>query len=216
MSTIEISAGAMHGTGMLDPHRRVPCPRLLRGHENSRALDYHSRGPTMDRKQLGQQRPGAPISVTFDPLVNAVDRKPWPDFQREPVGYYFSKMIGAWLLRLMDSALSEKQLNAVAPDDVTAITLLLFRDMFRHNSRLLRPDTPDAAWVEELFLELARDLKLPAARLRDDGQPYELDDIGNCGWARTLAVPFGLPAEKLFACHSAIVTGAREEFGGGE
>ena len=56
----------------------------------------------MDRKQVGQQRLGAPISDTFDALVNAVDRKPWTDFQREPVGYYFSKMIGAWLLRLMD------------------------------------------------------------------------------------------------------------------
>jgi hypothetical protein len=169
----------------------------------------------MDRKQVGQQRLGAPVMATFDALVNAVDRKSWPDFRREPVGYYFSKMIGAWLLRLMDNALSDKQLQAVAPDDVTTITLLLFRDMFRHNSRLLRPDTPDAGWVEELFSEVAGDLKLPTSRLGDNGQAYELDDMANCGWARTLAAPFGLPAEKLFACHSAIVTGAREEFGGG-
>jgi hypothetical protein len=170
----------------------------------------------MDRKQVGQQRLGAPISDTFDALVDAVDRKQWPDFQREPVGYYFSKMIGAWLLRLMDGALSDKQLQAIASDDVKAITLLLFRDMFRHNSRLLRPESPDVSWVEELFSEIAADLKLPAARLRDDGQPYELDDMGNCAWARTLAAPFGLPAEKLFACHSAIVTGAQEEFGAGQ
>ena len=54
---------------------------------------------------------------------------------------------------------------------------------------------------------------LPAGRLRDDGQPYELEGIDNCTWARTLAAPFGFPAEKLFACHSAIVTGAQEEFG---
>ena len=170
----------------------------------------------MDRKQVGQQRLGAPISDTFDALVNAVDRKPWTDFQREPVGYYFSKMIDAWLLRLMDSALSDKQLQAVAADDVKAITLLLFRDMFRNNSRLLRPDTADVGWVEELFKEVTADLKLPAARIGDNGQPYELDDMGNCGWARTLAAPFGFPAEKLFACHSAIVTGAQEEFGAGQ
>lgn len=167
----------------------------------------------MDRKKVGQQRLGAPVMATFDALVNAVDRKPWHDFQREPVGYYFSKMIGGWLLRLMDNALSDKQLQAVKPEDVTTITLLLFRDMFRHNSRLLRPATADPGWVEELFSEVAGELKLPVARLRDDGQVYELDDMDNRGWAKTLSAPFGLPSEKLFACHSAIVTGAREEFG---
>jgi hypothetical protein len=129
--------------------------------------------------------------------------------------YYFKKMIGWWLLRLMDGALSDRQLQAVAPEDVKAVTVLLFRDMFRHNSCLLRPQTPDAGWVDELFKEVAADLELPAIRLRDDGQPYEIDDIDNCGWARTLAAPFGFPAEKLFACHSAIVTGAQEEFGAG-
>lgn len=167
----------------------------------------------MDRKHVGQQRLGVPVTATFDALVNAVDRKPWTDFQREPVGYYFNNMIGTWLLRLMDGALSDRQLSAVAPDDVTAITLLLFRDMFRHNFRLLRSDTPDATWVEDLFLELASNLKLSAARLRDGGQPYELDDMDNCGWATTLVAPFGFPGEKLFACHSAIVTGIQEEFG---
>jgi len=60
----------------------------------------------------------------------------------------------------------------------------------------------------------AADLNLPAARLHDDGQPYEIEDIDNCGWAETLAAPFGLPPEKLFVCHHAIVTGVQEEFGG--
>jgi len=168
---------------------------------------------TVARKQVGQQRLGAPIHATLDALVSAVDRKPWTDFQREPVRYYFDKMIGWWLLRLMDGALSDPQLQAVASDDVKAVTLLLVRDMFRHNSRLLRPQTANAAWIDELFEELAASLELPAGRLRDDGQPYEIEDIDNCAWARTLAAPFGLPAEKLFACHSAIVTGALEEFG---
>src|SRR5262245_37055453 len=161
----------------------------------------------MDRKQVGQQLLGAPVIAAFDALVNAVDRKPWLDFQPGPVGYYFSKMIGGWLLQLMDNALSNEQLRAVAPEEVTTITLLLLRDMFRHNSRLLRPVIPDAGWVEQLFLEVAGDLGLPAARLNDNGQPYELNDMDNCGWARTLAAPFEIPAEKLFACHSAIVTG---------
>jgi hypothetical protein len=196
----------------------IEMTRLDQGrwHTNTTLVDRPGvESPTTERKQLGQQRLGAPIHATFDALVSAVDRKPWADFQREPVLYYFSKMIGRWLLRLMDGALSDRQLQAVAPEDVKAVTLLLFRDMFRHNSRLLRPQTPDDVWVDDLFEEVAADLELPAVRLDDDGQPYEIDDIDNCGWASTLAAPFGFPAEKLFACHSAIVTGAQEEFGGG-
>lgn len=152
--------------------------------------------------------------AAFDALVDAVDRQKWPDFQREPIGYYFSRMIAVWLPWLMDHALSDEQLNAVSSVDVTALTLLLFRDMFRHNCRLLRPDSQNADWVEELFYELASELGVSKAKLHDDGQPYDLEDIGNCEWARSLALPFGLPAEKLFACHSSIVAGARDEYGG--
>ena len=184
-----------------------------RWHINATLVDKQGvESRTIERKQLGQQRLRAPIGATFDALISAVDKKPWADFQRDPVGYYFSKMIGWWLLRLMDGALSDSQLQDVAAEDVKAVTLLLFRDMFRHNNRLLRPQTPDAGWVDELFEEVAADLELPSVRLDDDGQPYDVDDIDNCGWARTLAAPFGFPAEKLFACHSAIVTGAQEEF----
>ena len=166
----------------------------------------------MGRKELGQQRLGAPIGDTFNALIAAVDEKPWADFQREPVGYYFSKMIGGWLIKLMDGALSDKQLAAVAPEDVKVVTLLLFRDMFRHTSGVLRPQTNDTLWVEPLFKEIATGLGLPPARLQDDGRPYEIGDIDDCGWATLLAAPFRFPAEKLFACHSAIVTGVREEF----
>ena len=152
--------------------------------------------------------------AAFDALVDAVDRQQWPDFQREPILYYFSRMIAVWLLRLMDHALSDERLCAVSPVDMTALTLLFFRDMFRHNCRLLRPDSQNADWVEELFYGLASDFNVPKAKLQDDGQPYDLEDIANCEWARSLAVPFGLPAEKLFACHSSIVTGACGEYGG--
>ncbi len=167
----------------------------------------------MDRKQLGQQQLGAPVMQAFEALVDVVDQKTWPDFWREPVGYYFNKMIGGWLLRLMDNALSDAQLQAVKREEVAVIVLSLFRDMFRHNSTLLRPKTRDASWVEPLFQEVAKKLGLQARAISDGGQPYDVDDMGNCGWAKTITAPFGIPPEKLFACHSAIVTGVVEEFG---
>jgi hypothetical protein len=167
----------------------------------------------VDRKELGQQQLGVPIMNAFEILVDLVDRKPWSDFCREPVGHYFSKMIGGWLLRLMDNALSDTQLRAVTRAEVYVVVLSLFRDMFRHTSGLLRPLASDGDWVEPLFQEVAMKVGLPAEGIRDGGQPYELDDIENCGWAKTLAAPFGIPPEKLFACHSAIVTGVIAEFG---
>lgn len=167
----------------------------------------------MDRKQLGQQRLGEPVTAAFDALVNAVDQQPWADFRREPVGYYFSKMLGGWFLRLADGSLSDAQLASVTRSDVLAASLLLLRDMFRHNAGLLRPATANGGWVDPLFTEVATEVGLPVSRLADDGRPYELDDMSACGWARPLAAPFGFPAEKLFATHSAILSGAREEFG---
>ena len=150
--------------------------------------------------------------ATYSAVINAASRKNWPDFQRQPADYYANRMVAGWLPKLIDGALSGQQLQSLAPAEVAVFTLLLLRDMFRHNSALLRSRTPDAAWVEDLFANVAASLGLPAARLRDEGRPYELEDIDDCQWAKTLAAPFGIIAEKLFITHGAIVTGAREEF----
>lgn len=166
----------------------------------------------MDRKRLGQERLGEPVMAAFEAVVAAVDRQPWPDLRREPVGYYFSKMLGGWLLRLADGALSDEQLDHLPRRDVLTVSLLLLRDMFRQNAGLLRSAVGNALWVDPLFREAAATAGVPADRLADGGRPSELEDSAACGWARALAAPFGFPAEKLFACHGAIVTGARDEF----
>jgi len=166
----------------------------------------------MDRTQLGLQRVGAPAMAAYGALINAAGRENWPDFQRQPADYYANRMVAGWLPRLIDGALSDQQLQDLAPGEVAAFTLLLLRDMFRHNSALLRPHARDAAWIDELFLSVAAALGLPQSRLHDDGQPYELEDIDACPWAKTLAAPFGIIPEKLFITHGAIVMGAREEF----
>jgi len=166
----------------------------------------------MGRKELGQQRLGAPIGDTFNALIAAVDEKSWADFSTRAGRLLFQQDDR----RVADQADGWRPLRqktpAVAPEDVKVVTLLLFRDMFRHTSGVLRPQTNDTLWVEPLFKEIATGLGLSPARLQDDGRPYEIGDIDDCGWATLLAAPFGFPAEKLFACHSAIVGGVREEF----
>ena len=170
---------------------------------------------TMDRSFLGAQRVADPVTEAYRTLYAAVERKGWTDFNWDAVSYYYDRMICNWLLQLIDNALSDAQLEAVKPAEVHLIVLLLFRDLFRHHASLLRPSDTNGAWIEPLFQEIARELRVPAEGFQDDGQPYDLVDMKNCGWAKQLAAPFGLPPEKLSVCHSAIVTGVVEELGGG-
>jgi hypothetical protein len=166
----------------------------------------------MDRTQLALQRIGAPAMAAYGALVNAATRENWPDFQRQPADYYANRMVAGWLPRLIDGALTEARLQDLPADEVATFTLLLLRDMFRHNSALLRPQAQGAGWVETLFAAVASGIGLPPSRLKDDGRPYELEDIDACQWAKTLAAPFGIIPEKLFITHGAIVMSAREEF----
>jgi hypothetical protein len=169
----------------------------------------------MDRTLLGAQRVADPLTEAYRTLYAAIEQKGWTDFNEEPVSYYYDRMICNWLLQLIDNALSDSQLEAVKPVEVHLIVLLLFRDMFRHQRHLLRPASTDGAWVDPLFQEIAKELRVPPEDIEDSCKPYELDDIKHGGWAKSLAAPFRLPAEKLFVCHSAIVTGITEELGGG-
>lgn len=166
----------------------------------------------MNRLELGQQNIGTPVMQAYESLVDTIDQTGWPDFQREPVGYYFEKMIGHWLLQLMDKALFDEQLANVDTISVSTITLLLLRDMFRHNAPILRIDAANEQWVDPLFERVAVRLGLPVAAFLTHTSPFELEDMGNCRWATDLSKPFGIVPLKLFACHSAIVTGVQEEF----
>lgn len=169
----------------------------------------------MDRSHLGAEKIGEPVMEAYRALYARGEQKAWPDINWEPVNYYYDRMIGSWLLQLMDNALSDAQLRAVKREEVTLIVLLLFRDLFRHHSNLLRPAAASSDWVEPFFQEVARDLRLADDAIKDNGQPYEIEteDLQNCSWAKMLAAPFGFPAEKLLVCHSAIVTGVSEQLG---
>lgn len=167
----------------------------------------------MSRATLGAERVATPLTEAYRALYAALERKGWADGNWDPVSYYYDRMICNWLLQLIDNALSDAQLEAVQPAQVHLIVLLLFRDMFRHQRALLWPANSSADWVDPLFLEIASDLRLPVDSLQDNGQPYELEDLENVGWAASVGSAFGLPAEKLFVCHGAIVTGITEEFG---
>ena len=167
----------------------------------------------MSRALLGSQRVADPLMQTYSTLCATIEQKGWSDFDWDAVSYYYDRMICNWLLQLIDNSLSDAQLEAVKPAEVHLIVLLLFRDLFRHHGGLLYPSATSNAWIEPLFQDIASELRVPAEGLKDDGRPYELNDSKNCGWATFVGAPFGLPPEKLFACHSAIVTGVTEDTG---
>ena len=169
----------------------------------------------MDRAVLGAKRVADPLTESYRTLYAVIEEKAWSDFNWDPVSYYYDRMICNWLLQLIDNALSDAQLDGIKPSEVHLIVLLLFRDMFRHHTKLIRPAASNGDWVEPLFQEVAKKLHLSAEAIKDNGQPYqiEIDDLKDCGWAKSLAAPFGLPPEKLLVCHSAVITGVTEEAG---
>ena len=149
---------------------------------------------------------------TYQALHTLLEQNAWPDFNAAPVNYYYDRMIGSWLLQLMDNSLSDEQLRAVQREDVTRIILLLFRDLFRHHSKLLRPAVANADWVETFFEDVARHLGLAEEAIKDNGRAYsiDLDDLQNCEWAKSLGIP-GCPRR---SCSSAIAhRHGRHEFG---
>jgi hypothetical protein len=162
------------------------------------------------RALAGQQNVGMPLMKTFGAVIDAVDAQGWEDFHREPVGRYFDLMFGQWVPRLLDRALDDEKLQSLDPLEVRVLTFVLLRDLFRHNHAILRPQQPDADWVEPLFENLADQLGIPAERLVYGVEPFELDDMSKRQWAEALAAPFGIMPQKLFAAHSACVTGAVE------
>lgn len=105
----------------------------------------------MSRAILGVKHVADPLTETYRALYAAVEQKAWSEFNHEPVSYYHDRMICNWLLQLIDNALSDAQLQGVQPAQVHLIVLLLFRDMFRHHSGLLRPPAGGTDWIEPLW-----------------------------------------------------------------
>ena len=162
-----------------------------------------------DRKLLGQAKVGYPLIKTYNALIEEVDARNWPDFYREPVGYYFKTALGHWIPSMIDHSLSDQQLEALEDSDVQIPALLLLRDLFRHQHALLRKGEPDRAWIEPLFDSVAERLSLPSASLADESAPYNLEDIDGA-WSKRIAAPLGIMPQKLFMVHEACVTGCEE------
>lgn len=162
-----------------------------------------------DRALTGQARVGYPLIQAFKAVTETVEAQNWPDFRPEPVQFYFEKALGHWVPSMIDHTLTDEQLDAVQDEDVHVLAISLLRDLFRHQHAFLRSSEPSSVWVEPLFESIAQRLNLPPSRLQDDRVPYDLEDI-NSLWPIPLTVPFGIMPQKLFAVHSACVTGCQE------
>ena len=164
----------------------------------------------MDRTSMGQEKVGIPQMEAVEALLTAVDGKGWSDFERPVVGYYLERMIGNHLLSLIDSGLDDDALRNLDSNEVRSINLILLRDHFRHNADVLRKEQ-DTSWIDNLFDLIFSKFQIPQEKHKQFREKFELDDIDNIGWAEELAKPFGFMPEKLFVCHSSIVTGVKED-----
>jgi len=164
------------------------------------------------RVRLGQEKVGLPIMQTYEALGYTIDRKGWKRFRKQPIYYYFDRMLGQWLIESIDGCLDDAQLRELEPDESRIITLLLIRDMLRHNGEIVWWEGRSGAWIGAFFDEVAQQLDLPLDRFEDDGQPYNLAEGSETDWASRLARPLGISALELFASHAAIVKGVANNF----
>ena len=88
---------------------QMDLPDWLKGHEGDvldllKTVEKQEREPgtPLYRKRLGEEKVGGPVMEAFEAVVDTVDGKRWPDFQRAPVGYYFNRMIAKWVLELIE------------------------------------------------------------------------------------------------------------------
>jgi hypothetical protein len=164
-----------------------------------------------DRSELGKVKVGLPLWLAFGAVIEAVEGKGWSPFRADLVRYFFDRVLGHWVPGWIDAAHPGEALESLDPAEVEIFTLLLLRDFFRHNYRILRQGVEDGAWVEALFADVVGEMGLPAERFAAEPQAFELEDLGQLGWAERVGGPLGLKAPQLFVTHAACVTGAAEE-----
>ena len=162
------------------------------------------------RVRLGQEKVGLPMMQTYEALGYTVEGKGWKRFNQQPIYFYFDRMLGQWLIDTIDASLDDEQLGKLDPDESRIISLLLIRDMLRHNREIVW--NGKGQWIGPFINEIGKHLDLPSDRLADDGQAYDLQEQSNGDWAKRLALPFGIPAMKLFESHRNNVAEVAKKF----
>ncbi len=161
------------------------------------------------RKQLGQQKVGEPIMDVIDAMVAIMDSPRWRSIPREPLKFYGDRMLFQWLPKTLDGELTHPQLAAVDPNDVRRITVILYRDFFRHLRDRLKP--ADAVnwgdnWVDELWDQIAQRCGVAPQDLTRWKGPFRIDSLDHAPWIHELVKPLGNPEiAKLFFVHAALI-----------
>jgi len=166
-----------------------------------------------DRLSLGQHKVGIPQQEVVEALIAEIDMQAWSDFNREIAMYYMDRMMFSELVKLLQSALSDENLEALDKKKIHWLNISLIRDHFRHNADLLRP-VENQAWVESLFDSLLEQFDIANSMYEEFESKFDLVTF-NAQWAKKLSEPFGMRSDKLFVAHAAIVTGPRDELSAG-
>lgn len=166
----------------------------------------------MDRAALGQKHFNTPLMQLCESLKKTIEKQNWSDFNPEPIVHYYREMVDGSLPDLVSQSLDEESIEDLDPDHVKIFGALMFRDMFRRNHAVLRPEVNDPRWVEALFNAIAKQHSLPPEAFKDSGQPYDLESP-NAKWAASMGGLMGLPAAALVHSQSSAMDVIEQECG---
>ncbi|MEM7557923.1 MAG: tetratricopeptide repeat protein, partial [Planctomycetota bacterium] len=163
----------------------------------------------MDRIDFGRSQVGAPILAAIKVLLENLSCETKGNLSREVAGYYAERMLTQRLPQLIDVSVSDKKLKSLPGSEIQLTCLVLLKDCFLRNASLMRPDQNGLGWIDDLFANVASELKLPQPDALNSNELLDIMDL-KADWAKDLSKRIGFSSTKLIALHGAIVKGPAE------
>jgi hypothetical protein len=168
---------------------------------------------TPQRRELGAMRVATPLLEVLVLLERHLDAPAWEDLRQDAIEHYVEWMLCRSLPRILDS-LPLAGLDALRPEAVQRVTLLLVRDLCRQHAVWIQTAASDPAAarrrIETLFDEVAQ----RAGFGLDAVARFELDDVCRDAWAVELCAMVGIddPVQisRMFVWHAAVSAGVGE------
>ncbi len=165
------------------------------------------------RAALGRQRVGEPIANVIQAFVPALLAQPWAEeLDAQAVLDYVNNFLFGAFVQLIDESTEDlASLEAIEPEGVQRVVLLLLRDVVARSLMASGGPGEEATMRSDGLIEqVAQDVGVSAEPVRAPALPLDTDDLG-APWAGEAMEAIGLTARHgliLVVAHAAFVDAA--------
>ncbi len=165
----------------------------------------------VDRKELGQEKVGLPIMETFIYVFKTIEENTITGFNKSVADYYIDRVLSNRLIGLIDATMDDASLEKLDKNEVRFITLVLFRDHFKHNADIIS-EMEKTDWIDQVFDFVFDKFSIPSSKHEKFKEKLDFENKDKAiKWAQELSLPFGFEPFKLFILHNTVVTGVKED-----